>query len=118
MTTPNGDAEEPVVYALRLQELAARDITAAYVRMAELVSVEIAEEWRDGLRNAIAGVATNLRRFPLVTEDFKREVRHLVYRRPGSKTAYRVLFTITGEVQPFPDPPTVTVLHVRHAASL
>lgn len=117
MTLQNADNQEPAVYALRLQELAVRNITAAYVRMAELVSPEIADEWRDGLLRDIAGLATYPRRHPLVAEKFKREVRHFVYSRPKSQTAYRVLFTITGEQQSSFDPPTVTILHVRHGAT-
>src|SRR5436853_3180747 len=95
MNPEDNSASEQYVYALRLQERAIRDITAAYVRMADLISLKVANEWRDGLRDAIAGLATNPRRYPRVPEKFKREVRHLIFRRTGSKAAYRVLFAIT-----------------------
>ena len=99
------------------QERAVRDINIAYVRFAELTTPDIADAWRNGLKEAIAGLATNPRRYPLVPERFRRKVRHIVYRRQGSKTAYRILFTITGEEEASQDAPTVTILHVRHAAS-
>ena len=108
---------ESRTFAIRLQERAVRDIIAAYLRMEQLVSLTVANGWRDGLRTTIAGLATNPRRYPIAREQFKREVRNLLYRRAGSKMAYRVLFTITGEEQQAPDPPTVTILHVRHAAA-
>jgi len=73
--------------------------------------------WRDGLRDAIASLARNPRRCPIPPEKFSREVRQLVYRRRGSRTAYRILFTINGEDADSPDAPSVTVLHIRHASA-
>ena len=90
-------SDKPASFALRLHERAFRDINAAHARFAELVSSAIADEWRDGLRDAIASLATNPHRCPLAPERFRREVRQLVYRRHGSRTAYRILFTIGGE---------------------
>ena len=84
--------------------------------MEELVSLKAADNWRDGLKTTIAGLATNPRRYPLTSERFRREVRQVLYRRGGSKTTYRVLYTITSEENQAPEPPTVTILHVRHAA--
>lgn len=117
MNTSDVDPEEPKSYALRLQERAVRDITLAYVRIGELVSVTVANQWRNELLGVIAGLATTPRRCPVVPENFKREVRHLIYQRSGSKTTYRVLFTISGEDELSPDPPTVTILHVRNSAT-
>lgn len=108
---------EPRGYALRFQERALRDIDAAFVRLAELTSDEIADEWRDGLREAIAGLAASPRRHPLAPERFRREVRHLLYQRPGSRVTYRVLFTVTGEEEGASEGPTVTILHLRHGAA-
>lgn len=108
---------EPTHYALRVHERALRDIDAARLRFTELVSEAVADEWLDGLRTAIADLAGNPRRYARVPERFRREVRHLVYRRLGSRVAYRVLFTITGEQEGSPEAPTVTILHVRHGAA-
>ena len=116
MSGHDREEAESRIYAIRLQERAVRDITAAYVRMEELVSLKVADDWRDGLKIAIAGLATNPRRFSPVPERFHREVRHLLYRRRGSRAAHRVLYTISSEEHQAPEPPTVTILHVRHAA--
>ena len=110
-------ADQPLTYALRLHERAVRDINAAFVRFSELGSFDVADQWRDELREAISSLATNPRRCPLAPERFRREVRQLVYRRRGSRTAYRILFTITGEQAESEDAPTVTILHIRHASA-
>ncbi|MBC7529371.1 MAG: type II toxin-antitoxin system RelE/ParE family toxin [Chthonomonadaceae bacterium] len=94
-----------------------RDIESAYVRFADLVSAEVADKWRDGIQETIAGLAYNPRRYPRAPENFQREVRQIVYRRAGSKVAYRILFIVTGESEDSSDAPTVTILHVRHASS-
>ena len=117
MSEQDTGSERPIAYVLRLHERAVRDINAAYVRLAELVSPDVADQWQDGLQGAIASLATKPRRCPLVPERFTREVRQLLYRRHGSQTAYRILFTITGEQAQSPDPPTVTILHIRHASA-
>ena len=117
MSPDDPPADDLVPYVLRLRERAVRDITAAYVRFAEVVSVAIADEWRDGLMDTIAGLATLPRRYPVAPERFRGEVRQLRYQRPGSQVAYRVLFTITGEQAQSPDPPAVIILHVRHATT-
>ena len=117
MNRSNSEPDEPTTYALRLREYALRDINAAYVRFAEEVSEAVANEWRDGLMKAIGELGTMPRRCPVVPEHFRREVRQLLYQRPGSQVKYRILFTITGEQEFSPEPPTVTVLHVRHASA-
>lgn len=111
------DTDPPISYVIRLRERAVRDINTAYVRFAEVVSEAVANEWRDGLTEAIAGLAISPRRYPLAPERFRREVRQFLYRRSGSQVAYRVLFTILGEEAQSPDPPTVIILHVRHASA-
>ena len=64
-----------------------------------------------GLKDAIAGLSEFPRRCPLVTERFRREVRHLVYRR------YRLFFTIVNEAATSEDPPTVMIMCLRHSTS-
>lgn len=115
MSAENSNSDEPISYVLRLRERAVRDINAAYVCFAEMVSEAVADEWRDGLTETLAGLASLPRRCPLAPERFQREVRQLLYRRPGSQVAYRVLFTITGKQAQSPDAPTIIILHVRPA---
>lgn len=105
------ETEEPRRYAIRVYEHALRDINEICVFLAESVSVEYANEWKQGLKDAIAGLSEFPRRCPLVTEGFRREVRHLVYRR------YRVFFTIVNEDATSADAPTVMIMGLRHASS-
>ena len=107
----------PVAYVVRLRERATRDINAAYVRMAEEVSDAVADAWREGLYEALATLATMPRRCPLVPERFSREVRQRLYQRSGSQIKHRILFIITGEETGSLEPPTVRVIHVRHASA-
>jgi plasmid stabilization system protein ParE len=112
------DKDEPTqTYALRFTERARRDLDAATVYLAETASPEIAVAWREGVYETLSSLATFPRSCPLVPEKFRLETRQILYRRPGSQAAYRILFTITGEQAQSPDPPTVTVLHVRHASA-
>ncbi len=117
MSLPDPDADAPLKYALRLREYALRDINAAYVRLAEEMSIDIANQWRDGLMRAIGELATMPRRCPLVPERFRREVRHRLYQRPGSQAKFRILFDITGEQETSLEPPSVNVIHVRYASA-
>ena len=117
MSRKDAESEELRVYAVRFQERAIRDLNAAYVEMAERVSLDAANVWRNGLSESIAGLATLPRRCPFAPEKFKREVRRLLYRRAGNNAAFYVLFTITGEQENALDPPTVTLLHIRHASA-
>ena len=117
MNASNASNEEPVAYVVRLRERAVRDINAAYVRMAEEVSDAIADQWREGLYEALATLATMPRRCPLVPERFRGEVRQRLYQRSGGQAKYRILFMITGEEISSLEPPTVEVIHVRHASA-
>jgi plasmid stabilization system protein ParE len=113
----NDRSEQPRIYAVRTTERARRDLDAATIHFAETASPEIAAAWREEILDAFASLATLPRRCSLAPERFRGEVRHLVYRRPGSRTAYRVLFTITGEEVDSLEAPTVTIFHVRHASA-
>ena len=111
------DPNETPQFVVRIQERAVRDINAAHVRLAELTSRENANLWRTGLTDAIKKLATMPRRFPIAPEPFADEVRQLVYRREGNRTAHRVLFTVTDQPTDTVPTPTVIILHVRHAAA-
>jgi plasmid stabilization system protein ParE len=117
MTEPDPLPDEVATYVLRIHERAVRDIDACVVRLAELASEEAAVAWRNGFREAISRLATNPRRCPLAPEAFRREVRQLVFGRTGRKITHRILFTISGERPDSADPPSVVILHVRHAAA-
>lgn len=108
--------DEPMRYAVRLSEKARREIDAATAYLADVAGDTIADAWQDGLLDAVSTLRQFPSRCPIVPEAdaFTREVRHLIYRRPGagrSSPAYRVLFEIReggGEGL------TVFILHVRY----
>ncbi len=108
----------PERYALRVQPRAARDIEAHLLRLEKLAGADVARECRDGLLAAIGTLSENPRRFAGIPEQtrFRYETRQLLYRRAPSGPAWRVLFAITGEEEGSPEPPTVNLLHVQHAA--
>lgn len=117
MRHPESKDEQPLNYALRFTERARRDIDAETVYIAETSSPEIAIVWREGLYDTVASLAILPRRCPLAREQFRCEVRQILYRRPGSRFAHRILFTFSGEEAVSSDAPTVILLHVRHSAS-
>ena len=84
------------------------DIREAVHWMAENLSPRVARSWHTGLMNALDSLETNPDRCPLADEagELGIELRELLYRR--RRTAYRVVFTITGTA--------VNVIRVRHAA--
>ncbi len=111
---PEEDGSAPV-YALRFSRRALADIDAAHARFVELAEQSVADEWKDGLFDAIARLATVPGR-ALIPEAarFRQEVRQIIYRRPGSRVAYRVLFTVQLSG---PDGPVVSIVTVRHGAA-
>lgn len=96
-------------YIVVTSERAAREIEDATAWWARERSTEQAERWYQGIRGAIAGLATSPERWAVAAErqQFQYELRELHYGL-GSKRTHRVLFTVVGE--------TVLVLTVRHAA--
>jgi plasmid stabilization system protein ParE len=103
------------VYAIRFTDTARSDIDYASDRFAAYAGNDVADEWEDGLEEAISHLATGPHR-PLAVESalFEVEVRYLTYQRHRSRAAYRVLFTVREET---PDGPQVIVFHVRHASA-
>ncbi len=67
-------------------------------------SPAIADEWYNGLVDAILSIENFPNRCPLApeSEDIGREIRQLLYRR------HRILFSVTGDV--------VQVFRIRHTA--
>ncbi len=111
------ESEQPIRYAIRLHERATRDINAVYVWLAENVSLDNANHWRNGLRESIAGLSELPRRYSLAPERFRREVRQLWYRRSGNRPYYRILFLIIGEEPDAQDAPTRIISRVLHTST-
>ena len=106
----------PLTYAIRYTVRARFELIEAALRLGEIAGPDIAEKWGDGFTMEIARLATKPRQFPIISEQryFKRETRHLVYRRNGSSVYYRALYVIEDEGD---NGPTVTIIHFRHASS-
>lgn len=111
---PDADDAFPA-HALRFSRRALADIDAAHARFVEMVDQEVADDWKDGLLDAIARLATTPGR-QIIPEArrFQQEVRQIIYRRSGSRVAYRVLFTVQASS---PDGPIVHIVTVRHGAA-
>lgn len=110
----------PRIYALRFSPRAHAEVKVVHARFMELAGEVVADAWRDGLGEIVSVLATYPRRYVQVPGPrgarFRREVRRLVYRRPGSSKsspAYLVLFAVEDDT---PDGSLVTILTVRHAA--
>jgi len=108
----------PVRYVVRVLPRAVEDIQAQQVRLAELAGPDIARAWREGLLRKAGTLSENPRRCARIPEQarFRYETRHLLYQRAPDGPTWRILFTITGEEERSPDPPTINLLHVRHEA--
>ena len=113
-TSGNG-SEEPPSYALRMTPRAVSDMDSAYAHFVGTASLEIADDWKESLLDTIAGLAFMPHR-QIVPEAarFRQQVRQIVHRRPGSRVAYRVLFSV---LENGPDGPVVTIVALRHGAA-
>ncbi len=118
---PSG-ADVPV-YAVRLSPAASAQAVAEYDRLTQTADTEAAEDWREGLRAAWAGLARLPQRCPVAPEDAAFQqfspgppLRVFLYRRGSRRSAWRLLFTI--HEADAHDPATVRVQHIRHSAQL
>ena len=111
------DDSSPAVYAVRISVQAEQDVVEAMLRLAELTQEPAAaRNWKDGLYQQLATLATHPRRLPIATQEtrrFGRETRQMLYRRTRDSAAYRIFFSIAEDVV---DGPTVRIIHVRHAS--
>ncbi len=109
------DADPTKIWAIRPTARADAEILAAAAYFAQTADTEIARAWLRGIKAEIAKLAQFPARWPVAEEDklFREEVRRMLYRRTAGGPAYRVLFVLRENPD---DAPTVTVIHVRHAA--
>ena len=108
-----------VVHTVRLAEPAADQVEAILVQIAEGVSSEAAQEWKEGIEQSWASLATLPGRCPTATENRFYQAKHpgpplqvLPYRR--GKSTWRILFTV--HLATSEDPPQVIVRLIRSAA--
>ncbi len=109
------DNEPPAAWVIRSTKRARSDMEAAEERLAAFAGEDVAEAWSEGLNTEIAKLAQLPMRWPLAEEDklFRESVRRMLYRRTPSGPAYRALFVLRENPD---DAPTVTIIHLRHAA--
>jgi plasmid stabilization system protein ParE len=82
-----------------------------FLRLTQIVGDEQAQDWYQGLIQAIASLREMPRRGALAREDtfFSQEIRQILYGR--GKMTYRIVFTVLDELSV----PTVRILHIRSA---
>lgn len=101
-------------YALRFHPVASENIAKEKARYTEISGVRVANDWAEGLLEAMAKIAYMAPFLPLATESdlFPFPVRVQRYQRRRGAPTYRVLFTVRENG----DGPHVIVLTVRHGA--
>lgn len=102
-------------YAIRLHPKAAADIDEAHRQLAAFSEELYADEWQEGLQEAISTLATLPKRRPLANENrlFQNDVWSYPYSFRKSRVIYHILFEV---VEGDEDAPFVYVLHIRHSA--
>ncbi len=121
MRSTDQNDDQPLVYAVRFAEATQDEIDQEYERLAGISGLSIADEWRNGLLEAIRSLATYPERCLIATENqpFQRvrpsdSLRVLIYRRTRSGPAWRILFSV--HKSDSLDPPIVRVRHIWHGA--
>jgi plasmid stabilization system protein ParE len=112
----SGEAvESERVYAVRVTGPARAEIDQAHQRFADYAGEQVANDWEEGLYEAVRTLSYMPRKHALVPESafFSYEVRSLLYRRRNASSAYRVYFTVRETAD---DGPVVDLFHVRHAS--
>ena len=109
------EGEQPKTWAIRITDRADTEMTNARQYFERTAGEEIAEEWLLSLRREIAKLAQFPARLLVAPEDkwFQEAVHVFLYRRTPGGPTYRV-FVVLKETEM--EAPTVTVIHVRHAA--
>jgi plasmid stabilization system protein ParE len=103
-----------MIYRLDVSSVAADEADRAALNIANVLGVERAKDWYDGLLLAMDSLTTMPRRCALARENkfFSQEIRQLLYGR--GRNAYRILFTIL----PGDEVSIVRVLRLRHSSQL
>ena len=106
----------PRTYAVRLASSAGRELQEEHSRLAGISDLGVADDWRDGVREAVRGLATYPERCTVVVENrlFPDGVVHQLPYRRRRGPFWRILFTVHEADEN--DPPTVRVHHIRHGA--
>lgn len=103
-----------MIYRLDVSSVASDEADRAALNIANVLGVERAQAWYEGLLSAIDSLTTMPKRCALARENefFSQEIRQLVYGR--GRNADRIVFTIL----PGDEVSIVRVLRIRHASQL
>ena len=117
----DSEGENLPVYAIRISPTAMAIAVAEYDRLLITVGARGAEDWREGLLTAWAGLATLPLRCSLAHENEAFQtfrpgppLRVYLYRSGRRGNVWRLLFTAHEETAD--DPPIVQVHQIRHGA--
>jgi len=85
-------------YQVEITDVALAEAEEAYVWMIENFSPESAEQWFEGLMDAIESLNKSPKRFSLAPENdvFLEEIRQVLYGK--GRGMYRILFTISESI--------------------
>ena len=103
-----------MIYRLDVSSVASDEADRAALNIANVLGVERAQEWYEGLLLAMESLTTMPKRCALARENefFSQEIRQLLYGR--GRNAYRIVFTIL----PGDEVSIVRVLRIRHVSQL
>ncbi|NEQ38116.1 MAG: type II toxin-antitoxin system RelE/ParE family toxin [Okeania sp. SIO3I5] len=95
-------------YRVEITDVALAEAEEVYVWIMDRFSPESAQQWFEGLMDAIESLNKSPKRFSLAPENdvFPEEIRQVLYGK--GRGMYRILFTISESI--------VYILHVRHAS--
>ena len=101
-----------MTYRTEISSVAQAEVDSIFLRISQVMSLEKAREWYDGLLKEIASLSSMPKRCALARENqyFSKEIRQLIYGK--GRNSYRIIFAIleSEEVS------TVRILRIRHAA--
>ncbi|MEG5058143.1 type II toxin-antitoxin system RelE/ParE family toxin [Microcoleus sp. A2-C5] len=100
-----------MTYRIEISSVAQAEVDSIFLRISQVMSLEKAREWYDGLLNEIASLSSMPKRCPLAMENqyFSKEIRQLIYGK--GRNSYRILFAIVESEEVS----TVRILRIRHA---
>lgn len=103
-----------MIYRLDVSSVASDEADRAALNIANMLGVDRAKNWYEGLLLAMDSLTTMPRRCALARENefFSQEIRQLLYGR--GQNAYRIVFTVL----PGDEVSIVLILRLRHSSQL
>jgi plasmid stabilization system protein ParE len=101
-----------MTYRTEISSVAQAEADSIFLQLSQVMSIEKAREWYEGLLKEIASLSSMPKRCPLARENqyFSKEIRQLIYGK--GRNSYRILFAIVESEEVS----AVRILRIRHAA--